>query len=202
MAAACWTRTCSCIELSVRDEYELISRNDDFYSNDSFVGIDLQAGDYIIGVSSSGNDQYNGQVSESGLGGTSEGRYELRVTFKAFDGSTITDTTGSELDGDADGHEGGDFNFWFRTARDLSNALPGQPRTIFVDKLGDDLDSGSLGAPLRTISAAFAKRSGRVTWCDCCPTAVRMDLITTQNDNTVYEIGRQRKCATPRWSGL
>ena len=35
-------------------EYELIARNDDFYSDDSFVGIDVLPGNYVVGVSAWG----------------------------------------------------------------------------------------------------------------------------------------------------
>ncbi|QDT09692.1 tandem-95 repeat protein [Planctomycetes bacterium K23_9] len=173
----------------INGSFELIARNDDFYSDDSFVGIDLTAGQYIIGVSASGNENYNGEVSGSGLGGVSEGRYELRVTFTAANGSTILDSTGTKLDGDADGNEGGDFNFWFRTARDISTASANQARTIFVDKLGDNANDGSLGAPLRTISAAIAKSTeGDII--RLLPNGGADGLISTTNDNLAYEIGR------------
>ncbi|MGB7347734.1 MAG: hypothetical protein WBD20_26155, partial [Pirellulaceae bacterium] len=169
-------------------EYLLVARNDDFFSDDSFVGLDIEAGDYIIGVSASGNESYNGEVSGSGLGGVSEGRYELRVTFDASTNATILDTTGTQLDGDADGKEGGDFNFWFRVARDLATASTNQARTIFVDKLGDDLNDGSLGTPLRTISAAFAlSQPGDIV--RLLPNGGADGLITTTHDNLAYEIG-------------
>ena len=170
-------------------EYILIARNDDFYSDDSFVGIDVELGSYIIGISSTGNENYSGEVSGSGLGGVSEGRYEMRVTFTSTAGGTITDTTGTRLDGDADGREGGDFNFWFRVARDLSTAGTDEPRTIFVDKLGDDVNNdGALGTPLQTISAAFAiARPGDLV--RLLPNGGADGLITTTDDNLAYEIG-------------
>ena len=175
-------------------EFELIARNDDFYSDDSFVGIDVDpgdsAGEFIVGVSASGNENYNGDVSGSGLGGVSEGRYNMRVTFTASTGTTITDTTGTLLDGDADGNEGGDFNFWFRTARDVSAATGGQPRTIFVDKFGDDFSNdGSLAAPLRTIQRALAvSRENDIV--RLLPNGGVDGLIETVGDNRAYEIGR------------
>lgn len=170
------------------DEYELIARNDDFYSEDSFIGVEIEPGDYIIGVSASGNENYNGQIADSGLGGTSEGRYELRLTFKSSDGSTILDTTGTQLDGDADGQAGGEFNFWFRVARDLSTAATNQPKTIFVDKFGDDLNDGSLSAPKRTISAAFGiANEGDIV--RLLPNTGADGLLSTEADNLAYEIG-------------
>ena len=169
-------------------EYELIARNDDFFSDDSFVGIDVTPGSYVIGVSASGNEDYNGNVSGSGLGGKTEGRYEMRVTFTASAGSTISDTNGTELDGDADGQAGGEFNFWFRTARDLSDAVLGQARTIFVAKDGDDLDNGGLASPVRTISHAFSiANEGDVV--RLLPSAGSDGLISTTDDNLAYEIG-------------
>ncbi|TWU06031.1 tandem-95 repeat protein [Stieleria varia] len=170
------------------DQYELIARNDDFYSEDSFIGLEITAGNYIVGVSASGNDNYNGLISKSGLGGVSEGRYELRMTFNAADGSTITDSNGTALDGDADGEAGGNFNFWFRVARDLSTAQVGQPKTIFVDKFGDDLNDGSLGAPKRTVQAALAlAQSGDIV--RLLPNAGSDGLLSTNADNIAYEIG-------------
>ena len=38
---------------------QLVARNGDFYSNDSFVGVDLTAGEYVVGVSAAGNDNYD-----------------------------------------------------------------------------------------------------------------------------------------------
>ena len=169
-------------------DYTLIARNDDFYSDDSFIGIDVEAGDFVIGVSASGNENYNGLFEGSGLGGRSEGRYDLRVTFDGFTGTTITDTTGSALDGDADGIEGGDFNFWFRTTEELANANPGEARTIFVSKLGDDTDTGSLGSPLRSIRQAFINANeGDIV--RLLPNGGADGLVTTPEDNLAYEIG-------------
>ncbi|MCO8121425.1 tandem-95 repeat protein [Stieleria sp. TO1_6] len=173
------------------DQYELIARNDDFYSEDSFIGVNIEPGDYIVGVSASGNDLYNGLISGSGLGGTSEGRYELRMTFKSDGGQTITDTNGTELDGDADGVAGGEFSYWFRVAPTVDNAVTGGPKTIFVDKItGNDAaaNNGSLSSPKRTIAAALAL-SGEGDIVRILPNGGADGLITTQDDNLAYEIG-------------
>ena len=176
----------------------LVARNDDFYSDDSFVGIDIDAdstGNYIVGISASGNDRYNGDVPGSGLGGVSEGTYELRITFTPETGSTIRDTSGTALDGDADGVAGGNFNFWFRTARDIGNAVPGSPATIYVDKLGDDGNGGSLDGPVRTISRALQIVQDR-TNNGITGDIIRVlanggadGLVTTNADNLAFEIG-------------
>src|SRR5690606_27143892 len=84
----------------------LIARNDDYFSNDSFLQVALQAGTYYIGVSSTGNIYYVPRISDSGFGGTPEGDYDLRLNFKPFPASSIVDADGSiqtPLDGDGDG---------------------------------------------------------------------------------------------------
>ena len=186
-------------------QYELVATNDDFFSDDSFIGVDLElprdgnsnpiSTQYILGVSASGNDQYDGRVENSGLGGVTEGQYELRVTFVPQVGDTITDTTGTSLDGDADGRAGGDFNFWFRVARDVASPAVDEPRVIFVDKLdGDDvLGNGTLGSPLKTIPTAFSNptkgaRPGDIV--RLLPNAGADGLYSTRTDNLAYEIGR------------
>tara|TARA_R110002072_G_scaffold48407_2_gene132194 strand:- start:10807 stop:33357 length:22551 start_codon:yes stop_codon:yes gene_type:complete len=169
--------------------YELVASNDDFYSNDSLVSVDVTAGNYVLGVSSTGNDSYNGEVEGSALGGRTEGTYQLRVTFKPDSNNTITDTAGSRLDGDADGVEGGEFNFWFRTAREVSAA--DEPRVLYVlkDADGDDTNDGSFATPVRTISRAFElAEPGDIV--RLLPSAGADNLISTVADNPAYEIGR------------
>ena len=52
---------------------ELVARNDDYFSEDSFLSLDLTAGTYYIGVSSTNNVDFNPELDNSGLGGTSGG---------------------------------------------------------------------------------------------------------------------------------
>ncbi|MEO1524863.1 MAG: tandem-95 repeat protein [Planctomycetota bacterium] len=93
------------------------------------------------------------------------------------------------MDGDADGVEGGDFNYWFRVARDVAQAAPGQPKTIFVDKLSNDsFADGSLGAPYETLSAAIAA-SAEGDIIRVLPNGGADGLVSTQQDNLAYEIG-------------
>lgn len=127
---------------------ELISRNDDFFSEDAFVDVDLTAGTYFVAVASTGNNVFDPTVENSGSGGTTQGKYELRLNFRGDATRGIVDTTGTLLDGDADGLAGGVHNFWFRaqTAAD----------TIIVDKSAAAGGTGTLAAPFRTISQAFA----------------------------------------------
>lgn len=60
----------------------LIAQNDDYYGNDSFIGIDLAPGTYFVGVSSVGNEDYDPNVADSGAEGRTDGRYELRLDLR------------------------------------------------------------------------------------------------------------------------
>ncbi|KLU02986.1 hypothetical protein RISK_004956 [Rhodopirellula islandica] len=101
------------------DEYIEIAANDDYFSNDSLIEIDiLEAGDYVVGVSASGNTSYNPVITGTGIGGVTEGTYELVMSFETAAASSLLDTpvgntAAQPLDGDADGQPGGEFNFWF-----------------------------------------------------------------------------------------
>ena len=112
-------------------ELELISRNDNYFSDDSFIQQQLSSGVYFIGVSASGNDSYDPTIPDTGFGGTTQGKYDLRVTFRAQVDTTdaIQDVAGGfvgdqsiAIDGDADGVAGGTYNFWFQT-RPLDRVL-------------------------------------------------------------------------------
>ncbi|MBI2477197.1 MAG: hypothetical protein HYV60_00645, partial [Planctomycetia bacterium] len=83
---------------------ELIARNDDYYSNDSYIEVKLTAGTYYIGVSASGNEDYDPIIEDTGIGGTSEGAYDLRLNFRGDAEFSIIDAdnfdlTGSRLSG-------------------------------------------------------------------------------------------------------
>jgi hypothetical protein len=104
-------------------ERQLIARNDDYFSSDSFLSMELGTGTYFIGVTSRGNTEFNPLLEDTGFGGTSQGKYEMRLNFRpqVDDESAITDLDrieagrpGTRLDGDADGRPGGVFNFWFQ----------------------------------------------------------------------------------------
>lgn len=138
---------------------EVIASNDDYYSNDPFLGIDLQPGTYYLGVTAKGNTSYDPTVSDSGFGGQSDGSYKLQLGFSPASTSSIADTdystlAATALDGDADGQAGGAFNFWFETGS-----------TIFVDKASSTpagLQDGTLASPFSTISAALQKAGSRI----------------------------------------
>ena len=98
---------------------EIMARNDDYYSRDSFIEARLSAGVYYIGVSAHGNVDFDPTIGDSGIGGTSQGLYDLRLNFRSQIEAedTLRDRDGDKtaLDGDSDGIPGGVYNFWFQT---------------------------------------------------------------------------------------
>ena len=57
------------------------AQNDDYFGTDSYINLQLQPGTYYVGVSASGNNDYNPRLPDSGMGGTTEGTYKLRLNF-------------------------------------------------------------------------------------------------------------------------
>ncbi|MEZ6126187.1 MAG: pre-peptidase C-terminal domain-containing protein [Planctomycetaceae bacterium] len=136
---------------------ELVAQNDDYFSEDSYLELSLTPGTYFIGVSSTGNDDYDPTIPGTGFGGTSQGDYELRVNFRSDITNplnVLVDATGTPIDGDSDGESGGVYNFWFRAVAPTD--------TIFVDQNAADkatvgrLNNGSLASPFLEIDQALA----------------------------------------------
>ncbi len=101
---------------------DLIAQNDNYFSDDSLIRMNLDSGVYYIGVSASGNDSYDPVIPGTGTGGRTQGKYDLRLSFRAQTDSAdsiqdIAEANGISvpLDGDADGTPGGVYNFWFET---------------------------------------------------------------------------------------
>ncbi|MDZ4849321.1 MAG: dockerin type I domain-containing protein [Pirellulaceae bacterium] len=172
-----------------------IAVNDDYFSQDSFVSLDLGAGEYMVGVSAKGNQAYDPNIEDSGLGGRSEGKYELRMDFRPPENQLMREapkanqSEGTALDGDSDGRPGGIFDFWF---------IPSGPaNTFYVDKAapGTATGTGSIATPFRKISDALSAAIAS-------PIANRIirivgnggadGLIQTPADNLAYEIGFNR----------
>ena len=172
----------------VNGEQTKIASNDDYFSEDSFLELTLEAGTYYVGVSSTGNTEYSPKLANSGAGGTSEGRYELRIHHRAELAASqqiqdridalhpdirYTPETSQPLDGDYDGIAGGAYNFWFRVAT--------PDDTHIVDKAG-------FGDFTEIDVAMNAAESGDI---------IRVvgnggddGELSTPNDNLPYEIGR------------
>ncbi|CAE7539597.1 unnamed protein product, partial [Symbiodinium sp. CCMP2456] len=91
--------------------YSAIARNNDYFSEDSFLEITLEPGTYFIGVSASGNEVYDPNIEDSGFGGTSEGEYHLQLRFTPTVNDSIRDTgaTVSQLNSMVVRTDGGGF---------------------------------------------------------------------------------------------
>jgi hypothetical protein len=117
----------------------LVAQNDNYYSKDSYLELQLEPGVYYIGVSASGNDQYDPSIEDSGFFGTTQGTYDLRLNFRpqALNQNILRDldktdgnnpprigtvATSTAFDGDNDGTPGGVYNYWFQ-AQPLSRVL-------------------------------------------------------------------------------
>ncbi|MFO0904297.1 MAG: tandem-95 repeat protein [Pirellulales bacterium] len=159
---------------------ELVAQNDDYYGDDSFLSIpSLSEGTYYIGVSAKGTS-YDPAVPNSGMGGLSEGDYQLRVNFRPAATTSIVDLDGSAFDGDGDGAAGGVYNFWFR-AQTPAN-------TLFVDKSAPNGGSGTAAAPYNNLTTAFnAAPQGTIVRVIGNPGAD--NNLATVGDNQAYEIG-------------
>src|SRR6185437_4236749 len=77
--------------VSLSQSRKLIARNDDFYGKDSFVGLNLNPGIYYVAVTSTGNDQFNPVVANSGWGGKTFGTYQLLLNFQPSSIAPLTD---------------------------------------------------------------------------------------------------------------
>jgi len=159
---------------------ELIARNDDYFSKDSFIEISLGPGRYYAAVAASANSLLDPTIQDSALGGTTQGAYDLRLNFRPQVDQTIVDVTGTALDGDGDGLAGGVFNYWFRVQEPA--------HTLLVDKAAAAGGTGSLAQPFNNIATALgAARPGDVVRIVGNGGADRDQA--TLGDNLAYEIG-------------
>ncbi len=198
---------------------ELIARNDDYFSEDSYIELELEPGVYYLGVTASGNDQYDPTINDTGFGGTSEGDYQLRLNFRPEVNSALLDDTGTKFDGDANGTPGGVYDFWFRTAPALnrSTMTVRDPAVIFVDKanqppVGQPQPTGERDNPFNSIQAAFsfiaAQRAARPALEPITPYLVRVvgnggadRNLGTVADNLPYVLGFAPGTGTPLADG-
>lgn len=161
---------------------EIIARNDDYFGEDAFLDLQLEAGTYYLAVTSVGNTDFDPTVSDSGYGGRTDGDYTLDLNFTPdpLANTFMVDTTGVALDGDADGQAGGVFDFWFQSGE-----------TIFVDKAtqsGGTAD-GSLTNPYSNIDDALAAVSASTKIVRIVGNGGTDGDISTVEDNDAYQIG-------------
>ena len=102
----------------------LIATNDNYFGLDSLIEVSLKPGKYYVGVSSAGNEDYDPVNIKTGMNGTTEGEYQLKMSFTPAQNATKL----LNFDGDMDGKVGGDFNFWFDVQKDEN--------ILYVDKTG------------------------------------------------------------------
>ncbi|MEC9096150.1 MAG: NF038122 family metalloprotease, partial [Planctomycetota bacterium] len=160
----------------------LVAKNDDYFSEDAHLSLRVGPGHYYIGVSSSGNTNYDPRVEDSGDGGTSQGRYDLRLSFSAAANAVqLTDINGNALDGDNDGIAGGNHNFWFNVTEPAN--------TIVVDKTADAAAAdGTLTNPFTEIDLALnAATAGDIV--RVVGNAGADGDVSTVTDNQPYLVG-------------
>lgn len=164
--------------------HNVVARNDDYYGNDSFVTLNLPAGTYYIGISAKGNDVYDPSITNSGVGGTTQGAYKLNLTFTPTATDTLTDTTGQTLDGDLDGKAGGTYDYWFTSAA--------KNYTLMVDKTANPSTAdGTAEHPYATIRAAFDAARALTAANPAADVVVRVVGNNLANDfggNAIYAI--------------
>ncbi len=190
----------------------VVAQNDDYYSQDSFLEVPLDAGEYFLGVSSSGNTAYDPNVVDSGFYGTSEGVYKLKMFFRpdvdlgdpaeeVADLSVLVDADNpidvtepgrirTAFDGDSDGRPGGDFNFWFVAAAEETdeNEAAEEPRVYFVDKMSSTDGNGRLNSPFNNLQSAVSVLNEGDVLRLLANTGWDND-ISTELDNFAYELG-------------
>jgi hypothetical protein len=171
---------------------DVIAQNDDSFSKDSLLKLNLTAGKYWLGVSASGNTAYDPTISDSGMGGKSQGGYDLRFNFRPAVTDSIVDATGVALDGDGDGIPGGVYNYWFRAVAPADQ--------IVVDKTAVAGGSGTLTAPRNNLGQALtAATAGKVVRVVGNPGLD--NSFATLTDNVPYEIGFNATTGAPLSDG-
>jgi len=192
---------------------ELIARNDDYFSKDSFLEVPLSGGTYYITVTSTGNDQFDPTIPDSGFGGTTQGAYDLRLNFTLDAPRNIVDIDNASnidapadaqntlLDGDFDGSPGGAYNYWFRTAGETTGTPSAQAETFFVDKNAAPGGDGTLSAPFRNIDDATVAASRGDVIRIVGNSGADGDLLTL-DDNVSYQIGLDTLSQQPLDDGV
>lgn len=161
----------------------IVARNDDYFSKDSYLELNLTAGQYFVAVTSTGNTEFDPKVNDSGMLGTTQGDYSLRINFTPDATGGLVDANGTMFDGDGNGAPGGTYNFWFKTQTATN--------TLFVDKVatGGVGTLGSITNPYTNISLALAAATpGQIV--RIVGNGGADGNLATINDNVAYNIGR------------
>jgi len=137
----------------------MIARNDDYYGNDSYLELRLEPGTYYVAVTSVGNTDFDPTIPGTGLGGRTQGGYDLKLHFRPETATTaIKDNTTSApaFDGDGDGRPGGTYAFYFQGNTPAN--------TIYVDK-SNTLPSpdGTLANPYTNLETALTAAASSAT---------------------------------------
>jgi VCBS repeat-containing protein len=192
---------------------DLISRNDDYFSEDSYVELSLRQGSYYVAVTAAGNDKFDPAITDTGYYGRSQGTYDLRLNFRPTMDQTITDADNpvdaihpeiqpTSFDGDHDNVPGGVFNHWFQVAPSSGTEDGNDPRTVFVDKSAAHGGNGTEATPFNNLMTALNVDVSGNPLGSANPDAVRAgDIlrivgnpgddgdIRTEVDNRAYELG-------------
>jgi len=174
-----------------------VAANEDYFSQDPRISLGfVKPGEYIVGVSAKGNTSYDPSIDDSGLGGRSEGKYDLRIDFAPPAASTLTDADSAptQIDGDGDGRPGGVFNYWFVPTRPDRSPTANTDRssyTIWVDKTATATGNGTLASPYNTIARAITEATS-VSNADTTGTRAITIRILGNSANRAYEIGFNR----------
>lgn len=140
-------------------DIELVAQNDQYFGSDAYLELHLEPGTYFVGVTSTGNTQYDPRVPDSGFGGSTNGAYDLSLNFEPERDGALLDSRGTAVDGDADGAPGGVHSFWFQST---------DPDTaIYIDKFNDSTafavdGDGSMSDPYDTLDFALRQAGNRI----------------------------------------
>ena len=162
----------------------ILARNDDYFSDDSLITMELDEGTYFLAVTSTGNVNFDPTVEGSGFGGTTQGDYDLRLDFRPRVDNFLTDATGTAFDGDADGVPGGIYNYWMRVV--------GVENQVVVDKSAPDGGDGTLASPFNNLNEALTDPANGVEEGDIMRIVGNGGGdgdLSTVDDNLAYELG-------------
>ena len=169
------------------DGVVLLAANDDAFGTDSMLSMEIESGDYFIGVTADGNQDFDPDLAGSGSGGESEGDYQLRVNFQPQSGNAILDAAGTPIDGDGDGVAGGEFNYFFRADTEAD--------TLYVDASAPAGGDGTAATPFENIadaiSASLPGQTVRIVGNAGADGQIGLasDGFNSAADNFAYEIG-------------